>query len=450
MKLNSLPDECIFRIFEMVDEGVWSKEFSFLCEMCKFLNIRIEKYCFHVISTLEIRYPWMLTSIQEAQLSMKQAKALIVKPRCLIIGCMPDPRALCLCIPSSPSSSRFPKPTFKRSLYTTFKRSTEGSVSVVHNGLAYIMSGTEENALESVEVFNPIAGRVLPGPSLPSGLRKFAACSHNGRLLLVGGLAGWARSLDVYVLDPSSSTWLQCPEMALAPFVSNSLHSAVSHQGKLWVIGGIICPRAARCINGNCEIVNTRCVRCGANGPEFDENSMPAHAPNTCTYQYDETRSPPQWIVMPLSSLPSPAQPKTFVYRESLHIATNGFRLPSPVIERYDGERRCWVRVTRDMLAIGCATPIAQCVVGCCFMSFEHEVVKICNLDTGRWSECKYDSASVSSLRCWQAGHSDPEEASSGGTMFRKQSLFPSCVAEMHLIRGTGLYPFLERVKFCI
>jgi N-acetylneuraminic acid mutarotase len=109
--------------------------------------------------------------------------------------------------------------------------------AVVLDGRIWILGGRSGNtAFRSVEIYDPVANTMVPGPPMDSVRSGHAAEVVNGKIVVVGGEVPnptrLARTAEVY--DPAAGSWSFLPEPTL---VVHGMASA-SWNGRIYLLGG--------------------------------------------------------------------------------------------------------------------------------------------------------------------------------------------------------------------
>jgi len=124
----------------------------------------------------------------------------------------------------------------------------------VVDGQIYVIGGVagetvqENRALSTVEAYDPATDTWTKKADMPTARLDLAACVVDGRIYATGGFPLWPEDAaedalsTVEVYDPATDTWTQAPDMPRARFT----HSASVVAGKLYIIGGVGDPAHAR------------------------------------------------------------------------------------------------------------------------------------------------------------------------------------------------------------
>lgn len=102
------------------------------------------------------------------------------------------------------------------------------------NGKIYVIGG--ENAMNLVQIYDPVANTWSSGTAVPVPVKEHAAVAFNGKIYVIGGLNGSATAIgNVQIYDPVANSWTTGTAM---PTVRNEFAYALGGNGKIYCIGG--------------------------------------------------------------------------------------------------------------------------------------------------------------------------------------------------------------------
>ena len=122
----------------------------------------------------------------------------------------------------------------------TSRRGTFKTEAVALGGLVVVVSGDDDDAVGTLEAYDPLSDSWEDLPPLPQRLMLVAAASEGKKLYITGGIdkATGQYSDNVYCLDKSGAKaeqWTTLTSKLLSPRVG---HASASINGSLWIAGG--------------------------------------------------------------------------------------------------------------------------------------------------------------------------------------------------------------------
>lgn len=122
----------------------------------------------------------------------------------------------------------------------TSRRGTFKTEAVALGGLVVVVSGDDDDAVGTLEAYDPLTDSWRDLPPLPQRLMLVAAASEGKKLYISGGIdkATGQYSDSVYCLDKACTVggeWTTLKSKLLSPRVG---HASASINGTLWIAGG--------------------------------------------------------------------------------------------------------------------------------------------------------------------------------------------------------------------
>jgi hypothetical protein len=121
----------------------------------------------------------------------------------------------------------------------TSRRGTFKTEAVALGGLVVVVSGDDDDAIGTLEAYNPVADTWEDLPPLPQRLMLVAAASEGKKLYISGGIDKMTGQYSdtVFCLDKgiAKCKWTTLESKLLSPRIG---HASASSNGALWIAGG--------------------------------------------------------------------------------------------------------------------------------------------------------------------------------------------------------------------
>eukprot|EP01038_Epipyxis_sp_PR26KG_P005147 gene5147-7167_t len=121
----------------------------------------------------------------------------------------------------------------------SLKRSTAFSV-ILHKGLIFVVSGTGDSSIGTVEIYNIIDNKWITIQSLPVALNDVSLLSVRGELYVIGGISkSGSNSIFRFAGSwPKSNYWIKCNNYSLSE--ARWKFSSIEYNGAIYCVGGNI------------------------------------------------------------------------------------------------------------------------------------------------------------------------------------------------------------------